>query len=334
MPAAALDWKQVNQDGFVKNFTPDPTGAGTNLVAFDNQPYAATANGLFHLEDPLTQFWTPWVPGNPPSGPGPATSLIPLGNALYAYSSGQIWFWAAGTNPRNVQTGWQAVTSTGLPGGVGPAPKALFNGRIYGVYTPPSGVFEIWRTANMGVASAAWEQVAANALGDPTNHTGVDLMIVYNNRILLGIRSLGTGPFGDPSNYHTGVEVWDSSTGNSGSWSKVNANGFGTLYQGCVSSVCKFAIHQVLGSAMTYKPAGAAQEYLYVGTLSHFGAEIFRCDGSGAAGWTNVTQPWAGQCSFGCTGPGRNNSMAVYRDSLYVAEGFPKANLSRFDGSG
>jgi hypothetical protein len=331
--AAAPGWKQVNQDGFVKNFTPDPTGAGTNLVAFDNQLYAATVNGLFHMEDPLTQVWTPWIPDNPPSGPGPAPLLNPLGNFLYAYSSGQIWFWAAGTNPRDVQTGWHAVTSIGLPGGVSPVPKALFNNRIYGVYTSPSGIFEIWRTADIGVASATWEQVAVNSLGNPTNHTGVDLMIVYSNRILLGIRSLGIGSFGDPHIYGTGVEIWESATGNSGNWSQVNVNGFGTLYSGCVSGVCNFPIQQMSGSAMTYRPVGASQEYLYIGTLSHFGAEIFRYDGSGVAGWTNVTQPWAGQCGLGCTGPGRNLSMAVYQGSLYVAEGFPKANLSRYDGN-
>ncbi|MDD1749562.1 MAG: hypothetical protein LUO89_06765, partial [Methanothrix sp.] len=333
MPAASPGWKQVNQDGFVKNFTPDATGMGTNLVAFDNQLYAANINGLFHLEDPLTQVWTAWIPGNPPSGPGPAPSLLPLDNFLYAYSNDQIWFWASGTNPRDVQTGWHAVTSLGLPGGVSPVPKVLFNSRIYGVYTSLSGAFEIWRTANIGVATATWEQVAAGSLGDTTNHTGVDLMIVYSNRILLGIRSLGTGSFGDPHIYGTGVEIWESATGNSGSWSQVNVNGFGTLYSGCVSGVCNFAIHQMLGSAMTYRPVGASQEYLYVGTLSHFGAEIFRYDGSGLGGWTNVTQPWAGQCGLGCTGPGRNHSMAVYQGSLYVAEGYPKANLSRYDGS-
>jgi len=39
MPAAALDWKQVNQDGFVKNFTPDPTGAGTpSTISPTQQP--------------------------------------------------------------------------------------------------------------------------------------------------------------------------------------------------------------------------------------------------------------------------------------------------------
>ena len=145
-----------------------------------------------------------------------------------------------------------------------PYPRIVFNSWIYGTYSTDTDTFKIWRTSGLGSPTAAWERVAENSLGDPVNHQSVALMVVYNNRILAGINTL-KGTFGIPAHYGTGVEMWESSSGNPGSWSQVNSDGFGGLFSGCDGAACNFAIHQVIGSAATFKPAGAVKEYLYVG---------------------------------------------------------------------
>jgi hypothetical protein len=75
------------------------------------------------------------------------------------------------------------------------------------------------------------------------------------------------------------------------------------------------------------------QGYLYIGTKSHRGAEIWRYDEKGKAGWTNVTPAWAGPNKPYAGGPGRNEAMVIFKDRLYLAEGFPTANLAKFDGT-
>lgn len=79
---------------------------------------------------------------------------------------------------------------------------------------------------------------------------------------------------------------------------------------------------------------GAAIQYgnhLYVGTKSHFGAEIWRYDGTGLSGWVNTSPPTLG-VFFGAW-PGRVEDMAVFQNTLYVAEGFPTANLVSYNGT-
>ncbi len=75
---------------------------------------------------------------------------------------------------------------------------------------------------------------------------------------------------------------------------------------------------------------GAPQNH-YLGTKSHYGAEVWRYNGLGKSGWTNVTPSWAG-VSVLMPSPGRNTAMAVYGNELYLAEGFPTGNLARYNG--
>lgn len=69
---------------------------------------------------------------------------------------------------------------------------------------------EIWRTNG-----TTWEQVATGGLGDVNNLT-FSAFSVYSNMLYVA-----TG------NFTTGIEIWRSPTGDTGSWSKVNTDGFG-----------------------------------------------------------------------------------------------------------
>jgi hypothetical protein len=321
-------WRQVNQNGFGYG----PTSSGTFLFVFDDRLFAYNDHGWFRMENPVTKTWTQLTPPNPPNGPGSLAVLRPFGDYLYAWNSGQLWWIAKGADPNGFN--WNKVTSTGLPGGVSPRPTTLFNGKIYGVYTTNSyGNFEIWRTGDVAKTAATWEKVVANSFGDPTNNTGVDIMIVFNNKIYAGTTTLH-GIFGNPNDYGTGVEIWESPTGNLGTWTQVNTDGFGTKFPGCLppSGPCNFAIHQVIGSAGVYQLPGQTHDYLYIGTKSHYGGELWRYDGNGTVGWTNVTPPWAGPCQIGC-GPARMDAMALFQDHIYLAEGYPTANLAKYDGT-
>lgn len=328
----STNWSQVNQNGFIAG--PGPSADGSELFTFDSRLYALNFFGLFRMDDPATKTWSQVLMPAQPGGPGTTPSkMIPIGGYLYAWDDYHLWWIATGADLTG--SGWTAVNSTGLPGGPAPIPMTTFNGAIYGVSNPGGlGPFEIWRTPDVGSASATWTRVVQNSFGDPTNNRGVDVMITFNGRVYAGTTTLG-GVFGAPESYGTGVEIWESTSGNDGTWSQVNVDGFGTMLPTppCYSpTLCTFPIHQVIGSAAVYQPSGAPQSYLYIGTKSHFGAEVWRYDGTGVTGWTNVTPPWAGPCLFGC-GPGRDDALTVFQGELWLGEGFPTGNLSFYDGS-
>lgn len=317
-------WYKTNLDGFAVGA--GPSADGTKLFTFDDTLYAWNDQGLYRMEDPFTRKWIKLSPPPPPAGPGKAQDYLVAGDYLYAWNNDELWW----TGTKRLGVSWHKVTSMGLRGG-SPVPKVVFNNRIYGIRYNASGSFEIWRTPDIGSTTANWEQVVQDSFGDTANNHGVDLMIVFNDHLYAGVSTL-ISVIGNPSFYGTGVEMWESSSGNLGSWKQVNKDGFGTLASTCVSGTCNFPIHQLIGSAAVYKPVGSTREYLYVGTISHYGAEIFRYDGNGINGWKNVTPPWAGPCKVAC-GPGRNFDMVVFNGDLYLAEGFPTANLAKYDGA-
>jgi hypothetical protein len=326
------NWYRVNYNGFISGYGPSN---GVYLFVFEKNMYAYNDDGVFLLKDPIVKDWAQLNLPDPPSGPGDTPDLfMAFGDYLYAYNNAKLWWIQKGKDLAS--SNWNAVTSIGLPSGESPYPKVMFNNHIYGIYwNTSSNTFEIWRTGNIGTTTATWQRVVMNSFGDTTNNQWVDIMIEYNNRIYAGVNTL-KGTFGDARDYGTGVEIWESTTGNAGSWSQVNVDGFGVIFQGCINpgtqfEVCDFPIHQVLGSAAVYKPPGATQEYLYIGTKTHYGAEIWRYDGTGTSGWQNVTPSWAGP-GWGSSA-GRNEAMVVFQGNLYLAEGFPTANLARYNGT-
>ncbi len=325
-------WDQVNQDGFVPG--QGPTSSGTELFRFDGRLYALNEFGLFRMDNPATRLWTQVNPPAAPSGPGAVPPVAgPVGDYLYAWNAGQLYWVPKGAV---LSDSWNKVTPVGIASSPIPFSRitkaTIFRGKLYGFVYVAGGTFEIWRTGDIGKTTATWERVVTNSFGDPTNNRAVDVMIVFNNHVYVGTQTLAAN-FGTPADYGDGVEIWESASGDLGTWAQVNVDGFGTLFNGCIPNggPCYFALHQVIGSAAVYQPPGSPQEYLYIGTLAHFGAEVWRYDGTGPSGWVNVTPPWAGP-GIGSS-PGRNWALVPFQDDLYLVEGFPSANLGVYDGT-
>jgi hypothetical protein len=184
--------------------------------------------------------------------------------------------------------------------------------------------FEIWRSPDVGAATMVWTKVTSEGLGDPQNNRVVAFMREFDNRLVIATQTL-KGMFGLASAYATGgVEVWASTNRDASSFVQINSDGFGTHYPSCVGSVCNFPVNQMIGAHAEY------QGQLYVGTKGHFGAEVWRYDGSG---WTNVSQPWS---CIGCLTTMkhlRNEAITVQGGLLYLAAGYPSSDLATFDGS-
>jgi hypothetical protein len=202
----------------------------------------------------------------------------------------------------------------------------MFGSKIYGVYYTSSNTFEIWRTANIGSKTASWKIVVKNSFGDPKNNSAVAIMAVFNKHIYGGTDTLQS-MFGDPKGKDTGgVEIWESPSGDLGSWTQVNVDGFGTAipYPGDPSK--KLYTNHVVGSWTVFKGN------LYIATKSHWGAQIWKYDGTGKKGWKDVTPSWAGPGTFFASESKRFESMIPFQGSLYAAEGYPSGNLSVYDG--
>lgn len=323
--APPLGWYQVNQNGFVAGL--GASSVGTTLTTFDNKLYAFNSTGVFRMTSDLAKTWTKLNPPAPPNGPGPTPlGFVVLGGYAYSWTSSGLWYVPSGKDPGG--SNWTAVSSSGLTGGASPLPRVAFNSNIYGVYHPSSGGFEIWRGI-LGTSTVVWTRVVQNAFSDPTNNKTVDQMAVYNGHIYALTGTLKSF-FGDPTGKDSGgVEVWESSTGNSGEWSQINVDGFGTYILGAYSTDPnkKLYTNHVVGSVAVH------QGYLYVGTNSHWGAEIWRYSGIDRSGWTNVTPPWAGP-GLG-VGPPTYRFWALYSwgGDLYAGEGYPSGNLDEFDGA-
>jgi hypothetical protein len=75
---------------------------------------------------------------------------------------------------------------------------------------------DIWRTAD----GLTWEEVASNGFGD-SNNDAISNMYVWNNGSQDHI-------YAATSNGTTGVEIWRSPSGNTGTWTQVNSDGFGS----------------------------------------------------------------------------------------------------------
>lgn len=320
-------WKQVNKDGF--GYPPSGSSQFTpRLFAFDGHLYADNVQGmLFQMVDPVLRSWTKVF--TPPQ----ANSYVCLDNYLYSYGAQGLWWINQGEKFNAVN--WKPVTSKGLPGDVNPTPMTTFKGNIYAVYsyqTATAKIFEIWRSKDIGTTVINWQQVVTQSFGDPQNNDDVDFMAEYNGKLYVGTNTLEYA-FGVPQpTSASGSEIWESASGDSGTWTQVNIDGFGTEYT-LMPANTKHRTNHVVGSWAIYKAPNQTQEYLYIGTKSHWGAEVWRYNGQGKGGWKNVTPPWAGPTPAGFSGAGRNESMTVFEGNLYLAEGFDTGNLAKYDGA-
>lgn len=313
--AVPTNWIQMDEDGIFYNTDNIP-----HLFVFGSDLYAYDDHGLYRMQLVPCLMWTqPTVPVSPGNW-----GFQPVDNVLYMSSDGFNQLWWIRQGEAFTIANWKKVVSSGLPSGSSMVPKTLFNGQLYAaVYPTTSDTFDIYRSPDIGKASMTWTKVVSNGFGDPQNHN-LGFLAVFNNKLIAVTTMTRTSMFGDPSRFGSGIEVWESPTGDTGSWTQVNQDGFGTEVTQPITGLT-FRTNQDVGSWAVYKG------HLYIGTKSHWGAEVWRYNGTGLNGWTDVTPPWGG-VAFG-SGPGRNEDMVVFQDLLYLAEGFPTGNLAYYNGT-
>ncbi|RMD60972.1 hypothetical protein D6833_08865, partial [Candidatus Parcubacteria bacterium] len=187
-------------------------GGTTNVVKYDNiQKFASDVSPLWKQVN---------INGFGDSN-NQVSVLASLGSQLYAGTykfadhGAQIWRTADGLDWTPVMT-----NGFGVYYNVGIDHLVEFNGQLYaGVwnstpnppYTDTGG--EIWRSSD----GTTWESVMQGGFGDRYNGEVIRLG-VFNNQIYAATWSY--------TSTH-GAEIWRSSTGDSGSWSRVVSNGLG-----------------------------------------------------------------------------------------------------------
>lgn len=301
------------------------------IFLFGSDVYCFAVDGLY--AQLYNQPCFGWQKVEIPSG---VNYPVPVGDYLFATGMCPDLWWIKKGDAFIIEN-WKKVTSNGLPG-CDPnllktaviTPMVIFNGQIYGdrtyykSYSSSHTTFDIYRSPDIGQTTMTWSKVVAEGFGDPQNHV-LGYLGIYKNKLIAVTTGTYDGLFGDTDRYLQGIEVWESSTGNSGSWTQVNKDGFGTIASEGIPPT-NIRVNCAFGAAEEYNG------YLYIGTKSHFGAEIWRYDGSGnTGGWTNVTPDTLGVPTP--VGAGRVEDMVVFENKLYVAEGYPTANLSKYDGA-
>ena len=273
---------------------------GARGVAVDNAGNIYVADSNNHR----IQKFAPGVPGWKQVNingfgerPNRINSLGVFGGYLYAGTfafrdhGAQLWRTADGLN-------WTAVMTNGFGVyyNVGIDHLVEFNGKLYaGVwnstpnppYTDTGG--EIWRSSD----GTSWEPVVQGGFGDRYNGE-VMRLAVFNNQIYAATWSY--------TSTH-GAEIWRSSTGNAGDWTRVITNGLGD------------ATNQAVLTMEVFNGA------LYAGTYSWdentqrpTGCEVWRTtDGSN---WTSVVTAGLGTSNCGTV-----SSLAAFGDYLYAGTG-------------
>jgi hypothetical protein len=215
-----------------------------------------------------------------------AMSLEVFGGQLYAGTAnwaegGQVWRTTDGTT-------WTAVSVPGFGSAYTTTNTCLldmiaFNGQLY-VSTAGWGRDgvrgQIWRSPN----GTDWTQVEGAGFGD-TGNTAIGTFAVFNNQLYVTTQS------------SNGLQIWRSSTGNSGDWSLVVDNGNGNANNNVSTSLIEF------------------NGYLYAAVENGTdGAEIWRTDNGTT--WTAVSSGGFGSADNIWTG-----SFAIFDGNLYVGTG-------------
>jgi hypothetical protein len=212
----------------------------------------------------------------------------------------------------------------------------LFDSKLYtGVQRSDSAGGEIWRSSNGSI----WDKVVDNGFGDSSN-SEIYILQDFDGMIY-------AGSWVNSSSSH-GAEVWRSSTGDSGSWTRVVQDGFNndSNNRGIQSS----DIHNntlflstgnwTTGSELWSTTNGTAWVqvnsdgfgdmyntrsilksfggYLYAGTnyssSGDPGCELWRCQVCDGTDWTQVP----GTKGFGDPDNSYIQHLAVYRNMLYA----------------
>lgn len=320
------NWKQVNENGFF-GYPPDKSAnsKGTKLFSFNSQLYAFNIYGFFRMLDSKYKIWEELYI---PVLISDSWIITAVGDYIYLVDSSKVNLWRIEKNKAFNSENWINIsTSFYFP----ITPLVIFKGKIYGVLYSNidyQSEFYIMSSSDINSTTMNWDFVSHMNMGGNFDNVSLAFLTVYNNKLVAGTNTL-KGMFGDYKQYLTGgVQVWESYDGTINSWNKINIDGFGTTVPYLNKTLI---INQTIGCNAVYRATSQTRDYLYLGTKSPWGAEVWRYDGNGLSGWVNVTPPWAViQPEF--NSPRRDNAMDVYQNKLYLAEGFPTGNLSTYDG--
>ncbi len=231
--------------------TSGATAGGTMVAQSLTADGASVSAGVYRYTLPPLPSWEQV---NTNGFGDPANFLIgtldTFGGWLYAGTwrnderGAQVWRTADGRT-------WSQFTPSWSPSNTVVYDAQVFGSRLYfGTGHDYGGAGEIWRTNG-----TIWEQVVPAGFGDE-NNIGVNALAVFGNAL-----------YAATTNYATGLEVWRSPSGDAGSWSQVNSDGFGS------AGTAQDVTMEVYGG------------HLYVGLSRDGVAELWRSDGTG---WTAV----------------------------------------------
>jgi len=204
------------------------------------------------------------------------TRLTRFGRYLYAgtandISGAEMWRSANGTDWSQVNTdGFGSASNTRAYG------TGAFGGYLYvGTQNTAAGA-QIWRCATCD--GLDWTQVVDGGFGDPNNQAvGGPSIVVFADTLY--------APVDNPV---TGAEVWRSSTGDPGSWTQCNADGFSDDKNSHLFALIAFD---------GYLYAATAQWAAH-GTDTHTGVEVWRT--SDGTTWNQVnTDGFGDRDNFG-----------------------------------
>ena len=261
-------WKQVNINGFG-----DRTNGNIHTLApFAGRLYAGTYNDagngaqLWRLE--ANGSWVPLIT----NGLGITRNigfnhLITFNGQLYLgvrndTDGASIYRSSDGDHWTSVVTGgFDSVQKTGV------YRFAVFNNQLYAgtsSWTAGRGG-EIWRSSSGDAGT--WERVVASGFDNPNNYI-MRSSEVHNGYLYFGTQNV------DTSNYMTttGGIVIRSSTGDSGSWTKITSDGLGDINNYAISGLASF------------------NGYLYASTSrwSRSGVQVWRCQNCDGSDWEKV----------------------------------------------
>jgi uncharacterized protein YjiK/outer membrane biosynthesis protein TonB len=213
-------------------------------------------------------------------------SLTPFDGQLYAgtYHQAGAQLWRAS----NGQT-WNSVITAGFgdTDNVGVDHLYEFNGDLYAGTWNDNGSGssggQIWRSAD----GSAWSQVVSGGFDKSTNGE-VFRFVEFNSQLYASTWSYDTAIHGG--------EIWRSSTGDNGTWSRVVDDGFGDSDN---TSAISFEIFN---------------NYLYAGTGNEStGGEIWRSASGDAGSWAQVNTD-----GFGDSGNTDVTALADFNGYLYA----------------
>lgn len=269
--------------GGVYSFTL-PSGVYTLTASADGY-YSQVISGVELVIDEVVQDFAlmpaPLVPewaqvnqdgfGSPDYQISALETFQPEGSAPYLYAGvwgvedAKMWRSSDGWNWEVASPSWLTPTASMLD-------AQAFHGQLYVGMSSPA---QLWRTDGEN-----WQAVDTVGFGDTNNHT-FDALAVFEDKL-----------YAAALNDVTGVEIWRSASGDPGTWSQVNQDGFGGWGSGDV-------VMDVF------------QGYLYTALASQMGSQLWR---------TSDGMTWQAVFTDGLGNPSNGRiSMAEFNGELYIS---------------